>query len=126
MTQTLADSAAVAIGNAQIIAETEQARDEAEAREGEAIQLQEVTAQLASTTDMDGVLDLIADKAVELLDCRAAMITRYDDEKGGLVAAKLYRSSKSRQQDLFVSPPAARRGSSVCYNTSNRSSGLST
>ena len=81
--ETLADNAAVAIGNAQFIEETKQARDEAR-------QLQEITTQLASTTDMDGILDLIAGKAVELLECRAAMITRYDDEKGGLIVERMY------------------------------------
>ena len=51
--QALADSAAVAIANAGFIEETEQARDEA-------TQLYEITEQLASTTDMDRVIDLIA------------------------------------------------------------------
>ena len=76
--QTLADSAAVAINNARFIEETEQARDEA-------TQLQEVTAQLASTTDMDSILNLISEKAQELLNSDTCGITRYDPEKGGLV-----------------------------------------
>ena len=91
--QTLADSAAVAIGNARFIEETQQARDEALAREREATQLQVVTAQLASTNDMDGVLDLITVKAVELIGGAASAIWRYDEEKGSLVAAKLYNYS---------------------------------
>ena len=60
LVQNLADSAAVAINNARFIQETEKARDEA-------TQLQEVTAQLASTTDMDSILELITEKAKELL-----------------------------------------------------------
>ena len=60
LVQNLADSAAVAINNARFIAETEQARDEA-------TQLYEITEQLASTTDMGGILDLIGEKAKELL-----------------------------------------------------------
>jgi PAS domain S-box-containing protein len=78
LVQNLADSAAVAINNARLIEETERARDEA-------TQLQEVTAQLASTTDMDTVLDLIGEKAKELLNSDTCAIGRYDEAKGGLV-----------------------------------------
>ena len=60
LVQNLDDSAAVAINNARFIGETEQARDEA-------TQLYEITEQLASTTDMESVLELIATKAAELL-----------------------------------------------------------
>ena len=63
--QNLADSAAVAINNARFIEETEQARNEA-------TQLYEITEQLASSQDMDTVLDLIATKAVELLGCQGS------------------------------------------------------
>jgi PAS domain S-box-containing protein len=76
--QNLADSAAVAINNARFIEETEQARDEA-------TQLQEVTAQLASTTDMDSILDLIAEKAKELLKSDTCAIAKFDKARGGLV-----------------------------------------
>jgi len=85
LVQNLADSAAVAINNARFIGETEHAKDEAEAREREATQVQEVTSRLASTTDMNSVLDLINHSAVELLGCQGAFITRYDADRGGLV-----------------------------------------
>lgn len=75
---SLADSAAVAIGNARFIEKTESARDEA-------TQLQEVTAQLASTTDMDSILDLIAEKAKELLNSDTCAISRCDESRGGFV-----------------------------------------
>ena len=78
LVQNLADSAAVAINNARFIAETEHARDEA-------TQLQEVTAQLASTTDMNAVLELITGKAKELLHSDTSAIWRYDEAQGGLV-----------------------------------------
>ena len=89
--QTLADSAAVAIGNAQFIEETQQARDEAEAREREATQLQEVTSQLASSQDMDSVLDLIVRQAAELLGSEAASLFSYDEEKGGLALTREHK-----------------------------------
>ena len=77
---TLADSAAVAIGNARSIEETEQARDEA-------TQLYEITDQLASATDMDTVLQLITTKAKELLGSRGSSIQRFDEDSGLLLPA---------------------------------------
>jgi len=88
LVQNLADSAAVAINNARFIGETEQSRDDAQAREQEATQLQEITAQLASSTDMVSILDLITQKAIELLKPDGSGILRYDDDKGGLVIAR--------------------------------------
>ncbi|MCI0848650.1 MAG: response regulator, partial [Chloroflexi bacterium] len=79
--QTLADSAAVAIGNARFIEETQQARDEA-------TQLYEITEQLASSPDMDTVLDLIVEKAAELLSSEASSLFSFDVEKNGLVLAR--------------------------------------
>jgi K+-sensing histidine kinase KdpD len=79
--QTLADSAAVAIGNARFIEETQQARDEA-------TQLYKVTEQLASSPDMESVLDLIGQKAAELLGSDASSIWTYDQEKGGLISTR--------------------------------------
>ncbi|MCH8225120.1 MAG: response regulator, partial [Chloroflexi bacterium] len=101
---TLADSAAVAIGNARFIEETQEARDEAEAREQEATQLQEITAQLASSTDMDSILDLITQKAVELLKPDGSGILRYDSEKGGLVIARGLDFLERLTPDLLIYP----------------------
>ena len=86
--QTLADSTAVAINNARFIEETQQARDLAESREREAVQLQEVTTQLASNTDMDDVLELIARKASELIGSQATAIWKFDKESGVLTVAR--------------------------------------
>ena len=84
---TLADNVVVAIGNAQFIEQTQQARDVAEAREREATQLQEVTAQLASSQDMDTVLDSITHSAVTLLNSEASIILKYDQDEDALVPA---------------------------------------
>jgi signal transduction histidine kinase len=80
LVQNLADSAAVAIKNARFIEETEKARDEA-------TQLYEITEQLASTTDMDSVLNLIAAKAAELLGSHSGGFLRFDEAKGALLQA---------------------------------------
>ncbi|MCI0844328.1 MAG: GAF domain-containing protein, partial [Chloroflexi bacterium] len=101
---TLADSAAVAIGNARFIEETQHAREAAEAREQEATQLQEITAQLASSTDMDSILDLITQKAVELLKPDGSGILRYDSEKGGLVIARGLDFLERLTPDLLIYP----------------------
>ena len=79
-----ADQASLALEKARLL-------NEAEARERQATQLYEVTTQLASNHDLDSVLDLIAASAVELLECEAAMVTRYDDQKEGLVPTTLYK-----------------------------------
>jgi GAF domain-containing protein len=73
----------VAINNARFIEETEKAQDEA-------TQLYEITEQLASTTDMDGVLVLIAAKAAELLGSHSSGFLRFDEAKGALVRASAF------------------------------------
>src|SRR5919108_2897786 len=57
---------------------------ETRAREQEATQLHEVTALLASSLDMERVLELITAKAAELLGYDAAGIMQYDHARGGL------------------------------------------
>ncbi|MCI0902960.1 MAG: response regulator, partial [Chloroflexi bacterium] len=91
-------------GNARFIEETQQARDAAEAREREATQLQEVTSQLASSTDMNSILDLITQKAVELLKPGGSGILRYDSEKGGLVIARGLDFLERLTPDLLIFP----------------------
>ena len=98
--QTLADSAAVAINNARFIEETEQAREKA-------TQLYEITEQLASTTDMDGILDLISEKAKELLRSDICAITRYDEAKGGLVLPPTTAEVNSALGEDLVNPLGA-------------------
>jgi GAF domain-containing protein len=109
--QALADSAAVAIGNARFIEATQQARQEAEearedaeARQREATQLYEITTQLASSTEVDSVLDLINAKAVELLGSEGSIIMRYDEARGGLVGTKAYNFPPEAVQVLFIRP----------------------
>ena len=62
-----ADQAALALEKARYL-------QEAETRERRAAQLYEITTHLASSPDMDSVLDLITTSAVELLGCEAAGI----------------------------------------------------
>ena len=100
---TLADSAAVAIGNARFIEETQQARDEP-------TQLYEITEQLASSQDMDNVLDLIAARAVELLGCEAMAIFEYDPVKDGLSAARTFNFPPDWVKSLFYKPGEATAG----------------
>ena len=104
LVKTLADSAAVAIGSARFIEETQQARDVAETREREATQLKEVTAQLASSQDMDSVLDLIASSAVELSGCDASAIFEYDPVRNGLAVVKTYNFPPELEQSGFFKP----------------------
>jgi GAF domain-containing protein len=104
LVQNLADSAAVAINNARFIEETEQARDEAEAREREAVQLQEVTTQLASNTDMDSVLELITRSATELLGSQATAIWRYDEASDGLSVIGGHNVPSDWAGSVFVRP----------------------
>ena len=95
LVQNLADSAAVAINNARFVQEIEQARDEA-------TQLQEVTAQLASTTDMDSILDLITEKAKELLRSDTCGIGQYDEVRGGVVMPSFAIELPSADQERFA------------------------
>ncbi|MCH7736826.1 MAG: GAF domain-containing protein [Chloroflexi bacterium] len=97
LVQNLADSAAVAINNARFIEETERARDEA-------TQLYEITEQLASSPDMDSVLDLIATKAVELIGSEASALWKYDETQGGLVVVSGHNVPPGWAESMFVEP----------------------
>ena len=101
--QTLADSAAVAIGNARFIDETQQAREDAEARERQTAQLYEVTAQLASNHDLDSVLNLITRQAVELMSGRAGYLHRFDEDRSGLVPVTMY-GLEPEMKNMFFRP----------------------
>ena len=95
--QNLANSAAVAINNARFIEETEQARDEA-------TQLYEITEQLASSPDMDSVLDLITAKAVELIGSEASALWKFDESRGGLVVVRGHNIPSGEWADRLVAP----------------------
>ena len=114
--QTLADSAAVAINNARFIEETEQARDEAENREREALQLQEVTTQLASNTDLGSVLDLITQNAVDLLRCEASIILKYDGAEDALIPA-WFHNIEPEIANRFVARRGQEAGSWQVFQT---------
>ena len=57
---------------------------ETRARELEMTRLYEVTAALAAAVDIDRVLDLITEKAVELLGCDSAGMLRYNADEDRL------------------------------------------
>ena len=76
-----ADQASLALEKARLL-------NEAETRERQATQLYEVTTQLASNHDLASVLDLIVQKASELLDSEASSLFSYDGGKGGLVLTR--------------------------------------
>ena len=69
-----ADQASLALEKARLL-------NEAETRERQATQLYEVTTQLASNHDLASVLDLIVQKASELLDSEASSLFSYDGGK---------------------------------------------
>src|SRR5919197_4288154 len=77
---------------------------ETRVREREATQLYEVTALLASSLDVDRVLDLIAAKAADLLGDDAAAIMRYDDVRGGLTVARGLHLSPELARDAVIRP----------------------
>ncbi|MCI0864171.1 MAG: GAF domain-containing protein, partial [Chloroflexi bacterium] len=91
-----ADQASLAIEKARLL-------NEAETRERQATQLYEVTTQLASNHDLDDVLELITQQAVELTGGRGGGIFKYDAEKGGLIIATIHNMDPEAR-DLFVLP----------------------
>ncbi|MCH8892854.1 MAG: GAF domain-containing protein [Chloroflexi bacterium] len=88
-----ADQAALALDKARLL-------NEAEARERQATQLYEVTTQLATSHDMDVVLDLITAKAVELLECEGSSILEYDAVRDGLAIARTH-NFPSESEGIF-------------------------
>src|SRR5919108_5041294 len=77
---------------------------ETRAREQEATQLYEITAQLASSLDLDHVLDLITTKAVELLGCDGSGIYMYNEARGGLTYSRGLHTDPELMRDLVLSP----------------------
>ncbi|MCH7841775.1 MAG: GAF domain-containing protein [Chloroflexi bacterium] len=98
----LADQAALALEKARLL-------NEAEARERQATQLYEVTTQLASNHDLESVLDLITQQAVELTGGRGGVLFQYDEEKGGLVVATLHNLD-AKLSKLVVRPGEGNAG----------------
>jgi PAS domain S-box-containing protein len=77
---------------------------ETRAREREATQLYEITAQLASSLDMDRVLELITTKTVELLGCDASTIMQYDNARGGLMSVRSLNLAPELLPNVIVRP----------------------
>src|SRR6266545_3825863 len=77
---------------------------EARAREREATQLYEVTALLASSLDVDCILDLITAKAAELLGYDAAGIMQYDAARGGLTFIRGFNLPPELMRDTVERP----------------------
>src|SRR5207245_564646 len=73
-------------------------------REREATNLARVTAHLASSLQLDRVLDLITWSAKELLRCDAAAVWRYDDGRDGLVAYRASGMPIERISHVVVKP----------------------
>src|SRR2546426_3522936 len=92
-----ADQAAVAFEEARLYAETRE-------REHEATNLARVTAHLASSLQLDRVLDLITWSAKELLRCDAAAVWRYDEGRDGLVAYRASGMPIERISHVVVKP----------------------
>ncbi|MCI0845150.1 MAG: GAF domain-containing protein, partial [Chloroflexi bacterium] len=92
-----ADQASLALEKARLLSE-------AETRERQATQLYEVTNQLASNHELDSVLELIAENAVELLGSQGSAIFEYDPDRGGLVAVKTYNFLSSMVDSIFFKP----------------------
>jgi PAS domain S-box-containing protein len=88
----------------QLATALEEARLDAEtrAREREATQLYEITAQLASSLDLDQILDLITTNAVELLGCDGSGIYMYNEARGGLTYSRGLHVDPELMRDIVL------------------------
>ncbi|MCH8800173.1 MAG: GAF domain-containing protein, partial [Chloroflexi bacterium] len=91
-----ADQASLALEKARLL-------NEAETRERQATQLYEVTTQLASNHNLESVLELITQQAVELTGGKGGALFRYDEARDGLVVATLH-NLPPELKDFFVRP----------------------
>jgi PAS domain S-box-containing protein len=90
----------------QLALTLEQSRSEAEARarEREATRLYEVTADLASSLDVNHTLDLITEKAVELIGCDAAGILEHDRGRDVLTFVRNFNIDPELRTKVVVRP----------------------
>lgn len=107
----LADQASAAITKKRLLREAEDARAaverlyaESHAREQEAAKLYEITSQLASSLDVDRILDQIVGKTVDLLGSDAAGIYMYDERRGGLTFRRGLNLDPNLTRDLVLDP----------------------
>ena len=70
----------------------------------QATKLYEVAGQLASTLDLDRVLDQVAQTTLGLLTCDASGIYAYDETRGGLVLRRELHLDPELSQNLVLRP----------------------
>ena len=70
----------------------------------QATKLYEVAGQLASSLDLDLVLDRVAQTTLDLLDCDASGIYAYDEARGGLVLRRGLHLDPDLGRDLVLQP----------------------
>jgi len=107
----LADQASAAVTKKRLLREAEEARAaierlyaESQAREREATKLYEVTSQLASSLDVDRILDQIVGKTVDLLGSDAAGIYTYDERRGRLTFRRGLNLDPTLYRNLELEP----------------------
>jgi signal transduction histidine kinase len=81
LAQALANQAALALESAALYAETQR-------REREATVLFDLVRRLATTLDLDEVLDIVTENTREVLACDAVGIYRRDEARGGLASVR--------------------------------------
>ena len=106
-----ADQASVAITKQRLLREAEDARAaverlyaESRAREREATKLYEITSQLASSLDVDRILDQIVGKTVDLLGSDAAGIYTDDEQRGRLTFRRGLNLDPNMTRNLVLEP----------------------
>src|SRR6185436_17444095 len=107
----LADQASVAITKNRLLREAEDARaaverlyTESQARERDVTKLYEITSQLASSLDVDRILDQIVGKTVELLGSDAGGIYTYDERRGRLTFRRGLNLDPHLYRNLVLEP----------------------
>jgi len=93
----LGDQAALAIHKAQLYEETR-------AQKEEATKLYGITAHLATTLDVDSVLDQVVAKTIDLLGCDASAVYVHDEARGGLVVRRGRHLDPAIVRDLVLKP----------------------
>ena len=93
----LADQAALAINKARLYEETR-------AQKEEATKLYGITAHLATTLDVDSVLDQVVAKTIDLLGCDASAVYVHDEARGGLVVRRGRHLDPAIVRDLVLKP----------------------
>jgi PAS domain S-box-containing protein len=107
----LADQASVAITKNRLLREAEDARaaverlyTESQAREREVTKLYEITSQLASSLNVDRILDQIVGKTVDLLGSDAGGIYTYDERRGRLTFRRGLNLDPHLYRNLVLEP----------------------